>query len=214
MFNKNKKTVISEEEQLKIDRKKTSQDWIPLADIKNRIIYKKDGSIFGALRIMPTNLDLLSEKEKIRKIDVLGVALNQINSPFQVMSIGRPIDIGTYLTWLQLKYKGETNYVRKMLLKNYLKQADTMAKSGDVVERRFYIFISKKEGEEIELQNALSDLKSALQRAELEVLNCEQNDYTDLFVLFSNPTEASYGESYLDLSATSVFPPMFDRLEE
>ena len=66
-----KKGKFTPAEVVKITKTKTAQQWMPIIDINGNIVYRKDGYIFGAIRVQPENLNLLSDSEKRRKVESL-----------------------------------------------------------------------------------------------------------------------------------------------
>ena len=194
MFKK-KNQEISPEQIQQQTREKTAQQWMPLADIRDCVVYRKDGQIFGAIRVYPKNLELFSDKEKKKKIEALTEALNGERGGMQIFCIGRPVDLTNYLEWLQEKANREMDFKRKLLLKNFISQASKMATSGEITEKRFYIFLTGKLGEEDELRNRLVELTHRLSLAELDTDLCIEDDYMDLFTLFASPITASYSKT-------------------
>lgn len=194
MLKQKTKASVSPEELQKQRREKTAQQWIPVADIDKRIIYRKDGLLVGILRIQPENLELLSDNEKRRKVDSLAEGFNGEKEGFQIFCIGRPVDLNNYLDWLQEKAKMEQNFTRKTVLKGYIQQASQLASSGETTERRFYLVISKPAGNkaEDELMQRLSVLSHKLQQAELTSDVCSEDELLDVLSLFANPIQASF----------------------
>ncbi len=206
LFIKKKKNESEEKEIKKQKREKTANQWIPIADIEGNVVYRKDGYLVGALRINPTNLELLSDKEKKRKVESLAEELNGETEGLQIFCIGRPVDLNNYLEWLQDKAKTEQDFTRKQVLKGYIQQASRLASSGEITERRFYMIITKKNKEKAkeDLLDRLEDLQLKLQRAELTAKICEDDELLDLFSLFANPIQASYEKNELELLLPSL----------
>ncbi len=196
----------SPEELKQIQNTKTSQQWIPVIDISNGIVYRKDGKIIGALRVQPLNIELLSDNEKRRKVDALSEGLNGENEGLQIFCIGRPVDLNNYLEWLQEKAKNEHDFMRKRLLKNFIQVASNTASSGETIERRFYIIISKPAGpkSETDLIIRLNDLKSKFAAAELDCSICQDDELIDLFSLFANPIQASLDRTIVEMQMPPV----------
>lgn len=191
---KQTKPTASPEELQAQSRSRTAQQWIPIADIDNKVVYRKDNKIIGILRIQPENLDLLSDNEKRRKVEALAEGFNGETEGFQIFCIGRPVDLNNYLEWLQEKAKMEQDFVRKTVLKGYIQQASQLATSGETTERRFYIIIEKEVGNraELELLARLSDLQGKLLQAELTSHVCNDDEIMDVLSLFANPVQASF----------------------
>lgn len=175
-------------------REMTAQQWIPVADIDKGIVYRKDNTLVGFLRIQPENLELLSDNEKRRKIEPLANCINGETEGFQIFCIGRPVDLNNYLEWLQEKAKLEQDFTRKMILKGYIQQASQMASSGETTERRFYLIITKPADNkaELELLTRLKDFQVKLSQADLTTDICTEDEIMDVLSLFANPVQAAY----------------------
>ena len=63
LFSKNKDTqiTIDPEELIKQTREKTAQQWMPIADIEGKIVYRKDDVLVGSIRVMPENLSFIEK---------------------------------------------------------------------------------------------------------------------------------------------------------
>ena len=188
-----KKEVKSEEEVKQQQRIKTAQQWLPISDINGCVAYRKDNVLVGMLRVQPLNLELLSDAEKRRKIEALSEELNGESEGLQIFCIGRPVDLNSYLDWLQDKAKQEQDFTRKRILKNFIQHASELAASGEIIERRFFIIITKPGGKkaEQEIVNRLEELKNKLSSAELVATVCKDDELMDVFSLFANPVYAS-----------------------
>lgn len=205
MFKKRKK-VLSPEEEIKLKRQETAQQWIPIADIDKNIIYRKDNLLLGILRVQPENLDLLSDNEKRRKIESLTEGFNGETEGFQIFCIGRPVDLNNYLEWLQEKAIMEQDFTRKRVLRGYIQKASQIASSGEMMERRFYIIITKKlDGRaEEELITRLEELQSKLSLAELTSHICSDDELLDVFSLFVNPIQAAFETTEIEYTLGTI----------
>lgn len=202
-----KKEPLTEEEKVKVIKQKTAQQWMPVADIKNSLIYRKDNILVGMFRVEPLNLELLSDNEKRRIVDTLAEGLNGETESFQIFCIGRPVDLNNYLDWLQEKAKNESDYTRKNVLKGFIQQAFETARSGEVIERRFYLIVTKKysnEKSEKELLTRLTDLQSKFLQAGLKTKVCNEDELMDVLSLFANPIEMAFEQVALTYNDTTI----------
>ena len=201
-----KKESVTSEQAEKQRRERTAQQWIPVLDIENSLVYRKDNTLLVMLRVQPDNLELLSDKEKRRKVDSLAEQLNGETEGLQIFCIGRPVDLNNYLEWLQEKAKMEQDFTRKAVLKGYIHQASEMASSGETTERRFYIILTKTAGgkAEEELLDRVKDLRNKLSQSELKSEICKDDELMDVFSLFANPVQASFERTEL----TMDLPPI------
>lgn len=206
MKKKEKRQALSTEEQVVKTREKTAQQWMPISDIKGNLVYRKDKMLVAALKVQPKNLELLSDNEKRKCVDSLTEVLNGEKEGLQIFCIGRPVDLNDYLEWLQEKAKREQDFNKKMLLKGFMQQASALASSGTIIERRFYIIITKQLTlkAEDEINNRLKELRNGLLKAELSVDFCEEDDYMDLFSMFANPIQAAYEKAEFNYELSTM----------
>lgn len=205
-----KKEKISTEELQKQTRERTANQWMPVADIDESIVYRKDSHLVGMLRVQPLNIELLSDRERRNKVSSLTEELNGEKEALQIFCIGRPVDLNNYLEWLQDKAKQENDYTRKRLLKAFVKEASYKASSGDTIERRFYIIVSKPDGKkaEYDLINRLQELKRKLSTVGLNSNICKDDELMDVYALFSHPVQASFERATVDM----MFPPVLEEV--
>lgn len=180
-----KKKQASQEE-----ARKAVQDWLPFRDIARGVLVRKDNQAVAVLKVEPFNLSLKSETEKKRIITAVFEALNGLKEPFQIFSLGRPVDLDAYLRELQEKARETVSPTRKKLLQEYIRYVGTLASSGEAMERRYYILLPGKEREEI-VQKA-HELASNLERSGLKVKICEDQEIIDLLFVFLHPAQAAF----------------------
>ncbi|MGB9847283.1 MAG: hypothetical protein ACPLRH_07240, partial [Desulfotomaculales bacterium] len=164
------------------EAKKAVQDWLPFKDIAGGVLMRKDGQVAAVLKVEPFNLSLKSETEKKRIITAVFEALNGLKEPFQIFSLGRPVDLDAYLRELQEKTRETVNFARKRLLQEYIRYVGTLVASGEAMERRYYVLLPGKDREEI-VQKA-HELASNLERSGLKVKICEDQEIIDLLFVF------------------------------
>lgn len=175
----------------------STQDWMPIEDIRNNLIYRKDGHVVAVIRVQPRNINLLSDKEKIRTIKRLEEALNGIDFHDQTLSIARPVDLDAYILKLERMRSETDNMIKKKLISIYARQAAAMATSGEALDRHFYILIPHPLGknpqmdEEFVKQRALQVVAN-LSSAELHSSLCTDNELRSLLFIFSHPAHASF----------------------
>lgn len=201
-----KKNIATSEEIIQQQREYSANQWMPIADIEGNVIYRKDGLLIGMLRVQPLNIDLLSDREKKHKVEALAEELNGENEGLQIFCIGRPVDLNSYLEWLQDKAKQEQVRIRKGVLKSFIREASHMASSGETVERRFYIIITKKAGNEAEeeITSRLCDLQQKLSSAELVSNICKDDELMDVYSLFAHPVQASFERATIEMELSPI----------
>lgn len=202
-----KKEKAEKKDKAKIEEQKrrTVQEWFPVKDVSEDLIVLKDGRYVCVLKIMPLNISLKSENEKKRIIQTVYEALNGFKDSMQIFSIGRPVDLDSYINFLQSKSKEETNMTKKRLLQEYLKYVASIVTSGEAVERRFFIMLSGKEKEELKAK--AHELANNLEKSGLKIELAQDQDIIDLLFSFSHPSQAAFERA--PLFSGPYLPPMY-----
>lgn len=146
---------------------RTAQQFINVADIRDKCLYTCDGTVFTYLRVQPVSMDLYSNAEKAALIKTLTAELSDIRYPFKFMAMSRPVDIAPLVGGLNDMLK-EAGDGRKELLRQEILQMGSFALSGEIVERQFYIALWEYTGE----TNAAGEAGRELQKR--AALLCEK----------------------------------------
>lgn len=193
----------------------STQAWLPIRDIYNGFIHRRDGAIIAAVRVFPTNLNLLSDNEKFRKIKSLEEVLNGIDYSYQIISIARPVDLDAYIASLDEMKNNAPDRIKARLLAGYIQNASLMATSGEALERQFYILIDQMVGKRPDQDEAVlfrkaSDLAQNLSAADLASHVCNDDELRDLLFIFTNPNQAAFERAPI---TQSILPSVFIRQE-
>lgn len=182
--------------------KMTAQMWLPLLNIENNKVYLKNSTAFSILKIEPVNILLMTEKEIKNLIENFAAVLNGLSGNFQFFTLSRPVELDNHLLSLNTLLKEETNFLKKNLLREYIKNISYVAASGELTERRYYLLYktSIEENLDYELQNLINSLSSA----EINVKILSDNDILDLNCLFFNPKTAYFEENKIDMSLLTM----------
>lgn len=120
----------------------TTQEHLPVEDIKENLVILKDGSCALVLSVSSVNFDLLSEREQEATIYAYGALLNSLTFPIQLLIMSQKKDISSYLDLLE---KQEAIKASSPLLKNlinsYRKFVAEMVKKNNVLDKKFYVVI-------------------------------------------------------------------------
>lgn len=193
----------------------STQSWLPVKDVFNGFIHRRDGALIAAIRVSPVNFNLLSDNEKLRKIKALEEVLNGIDHSFQIISIARPVDLDAYIASLDEMKNNAPDRIKARLLAGYMQHAAAMATSGEALERQFYILIDqpaskKQQQDEAILYRKAMDLASSLSSADLSSHVCNDEELRDLLFIFTNPNQAAYERAPL---TQVILPTLFTGTE-
>jgi hypothetical protein len=175
------------EEEVKIQ---TANDFVNIRDIKDNILYTKDGYIFAYIRVSPIALDLLSSAEKKTITHSLTTEMSAENKPFKFLSISRPVDISSLVDDMYDSYMTAETQAQKDILKNGIDTINHFALSGEVIERQFYHIIWNIYDDDSEetLMNRANELCNKYIMCGIDANLLNQVEIIQLCNLFANPS--------------------------
>ncbi len=143
---------------------KYSEDWLPIKQIINGMIQLENGEYVCGVKVAPKNIFILDDGAKFAMIDRLQNFYNSIDFEFWLIIADRPVDIGVYLSRLQLMYRNtQSNAVRKLILQDINKANLFMSAEYNVVDTEYFILFKERRLElaQKKLHNLISGFASA-----------------------------------------------------
>ena len=120
-----------------------AQDWLPLQDLTpDGLLLRRDGAVVGGLRIRPFSLALRSRRERDAVVAAFAAALNGLQSPYQIVTLPRPIDLDTYLLALSAQ-RAAAQGRRRQVLGDYGAWVSRLAQQGAATERRAALLVTR-----------------------------------------------------------------------
>lgn len=125
----------------KIAIKGTTQDHLPIEDIRDDLVILKDGSCMMILETSSVNFDLLSEREQEARIYAYAALLNSLTFPIQILIRSALKDVSDYLRRLKAQEaKIQDPLLRKQIV-SYRQFVEEVVKKNNVLAKSFYIII-------------------------------------------------------------------------
>jgi len=120
----------------------STQEQLPIEDIKDNLVILKDGSCALVLAVSSVNFDLLSEREQEAIIFAYGALLNSLTFPIQILIRSQKKDISSYLDLLEKQEIKKTGSpLLEKLINSYRKFVAEMVKKNNVLDKKFYVVI-------------------------------------------------------------------------
>ena len=189
IFGGGKKDALAAE---RLRKAKTANEFVNVKDVRGPVLYGKDGLLFAYLRIQPISLDLLSPREKEKKIKSFAAEFSSEKKGFKFLSISRPVDISGLSARLTRLLSEATDPAQKDLLNHEIREVSAFALTGEVTERQFYLVIWENAGNdgEKELLRRSRELENRFSGCEIVAELCDQGTIIRLLNLFANPNYA------------------------
>ncbi|MGV2881743.1 hypothetical protein [Paenibacillus taichungensis] len=166
----------------------TAQQFVNVQDIRDHFLYTRDGWILCYLRIFPISLDLLSSSEKKLLINKLTAELSSIRFPFKFLAVSRPVDISPLISELVTAIP-TADPKQKELLRQEIAEMNTLALSGEVVERQFYLILWQQQGSgERDLLEKTKRLVQHFEDGQVQAHVLNQHEIVQLCNLVNNPS--------------------------
>ncbi len=125
----------------------SAQDFLNVLDIRNDVLYTADGYLVAYILIHPYNKDLLSKRELVKKTNILTGELSQEQKPWKFLAVSKPVDVAPLLAENNELLTSSDDEMQKKLLRMENSFMATMATSGDISERQFYLMCWEQQSE-------------------------------------------------------------------
>jgi len=128
----------------KLSKKKTNvstQQFLDIAEIRDDVVIRKDGSLCAVLLVSSINFALKSEEEQNALIQGYMTFLNSLDSEIQIVIQSRRLNIEKYLNSLKAKEKEQTNELLRTQIAEYRDFVNELITLGDIMGKRFYIVV-------------------------------------------------------------------------
>ncbi|MFA5736679.1 MAG: hypothetical protein WC893_00740 [Candidatus Paceibacterota bacterium] len=123
------------------ERRKTTQDFVPIKEIRNGVLILKDNSMRSVLMVSSLNFGLKSEDEKKAILFGYQNFLNSLDFLVQIYIQSRRLDIQPYISILEQRMIEQTNELLKIQIKEYMEFIRVFTERNNVMTKSFFIVI-------------------------------------------------------------------------
>jgi len=122
-------------------RNKTTQDFIPLKEIRQEVAILKDGSLRMILMVSSLNFSLKSENEKTAILMQYQSFLNSLDFDLQIFVQSRRLDIKPYLQTLQERLKEQGSELLKIQTGEYIDFIKNFVDNTNIMSKNFFVVV-------------------------------------------------------------------------
>lgn len=119
----------------------TTQDFIPIKEIRDGIVVLKDGSLRALLLASAVNIALKSEEEQQAIILQFQGFLNALDFPVEISVQSRRQDIKPYLQTLEERVDQQEEELLRLQTQEYIEFIKWFTDSVNIMSKRFYVVI-------------------------------------------------------------------------
>jgi hypothetical protein len=121
---------------------KTTQEFVPIKEVRDGIIIMKDGSMKAVVLSSSLNFALKSGDEQEAIIYQFQNFLNSLDFSIQISVQSRELDIRPYLSTLEKRYTDELNDLLKIQIKEYVGFVKNFTESQNIMSKTFFVVVS------------------------------------------------------------------------
>lgn len=137
----------------------TTTQIVPLKDIREHMVFLKDGSLRAILDVSATNFELRSSDEQLALIQQFQNFLNSIDFRLQIVVQSRKYDIEQYLVHVQEATDVLTNDMLKIQAEEYIRFVRELSDLANIMKKRFLVIIPVEVFHAKKAKSLLGDLK-------------------------------------------------------
>lgn len=135
-----------------------AQNFVPIKNIKDGILYMDDGRIKVVLTVSSLNLSLKGEEEQAAIIGQFQGFLNSLDFPIQIHVESRRIDVKPYLNSLEKRQEEIEDELMKNQIREYRQFIKTFAERTNIMNKRFFVVVDYDHGESTAVGGVLGGL--------------------------------------------------------
>lgn len=122
-------------------KKTTTQEFVPVEDIRDGIVILKNGQLCGILLASSINFALKSSSEQEAILSQFQSFLNTLDFSIQIYVQSRRLDIKPYLEQLQAREADQYNDLMRVQLREYMEFIRTFTSEVEIMTKSFFVVI-------------------------------------------------------------------------
>ncbi len=120
---------------------KTTQDFVPIKEVKNGVVILKDGGMRGILMASSLNFALKSTDEQNSIIYQFQNLLNSLDFSIQIFVQSKRLDIRPYIALLENRYKEQMGDLMKIQTREYIEFIKNFTDNSSIMTKSFFVVI-------------------------------------------------------------------------
>ncbi len=199
---------------------KTTQNFVPIQEIRDGVVVLKDGSMRAIVLASSLNFALKSSDEQSAIILQFQNFLNSLDFSVQIFVQSKRLDIRPYIALLEERYKEQVTELMKIQTREYIEFIKTFVENTSIMTKSFFIvipyapamittsknplskFTGKKDGDEKTLANTQFEeyrsqleqrvgvVEQGLVRCGIRVAELGTEEVVELYYKIFNPGES------------------------
>jgi type IV secretory pathway VirB4 component len=120
---------------------RSTQDFVPVSEVRDGIIVLKDGSLRAILLASSINFALKSEDEQTAFIVQFQNFLNSLDFSVQIFVQSRMLDIRPYIATLEVQYKQQLDDLMRIQIREYIEFVKSFTEAANIMTKNFFVVV-------------------------------------------------------------------------
>lgn len=120
---------------------KSTQDFVPVAEVRDGIVVLKDGTMRAILLASSINFALKSEDEQTAFIVQFQNFLNSLDFSCEIFIQSRMLDIRPYLATLESAYKKQLDDLMRVQIREYIEFVKSFTEAANIMTKNFFVVV-------------------------------------------------------------------------
>ena len=120
---------------------KTTQEFVPIQEIRDGIVILKDGSMRSIILASSLNFALKSSDEQNAIISQFQNFLNSLDFSIQIFIQSKRLDIRPYIALLEERYKEQLTELMKIQTREYIEFIKTFVDNSNIMTKGFFLVV-------------------------------------------------------------------------
>lgn len=121
--------------------KKSTQEFVPVREVREGVIVLKDGSLRAILLASSLNFALKSEDEQTAFIVQFQNFLNSLDFSVQIFVQSRMLDIRPYIATLEAAYKEQLDDLMRIQIREYIEFVKSFTEAANIMTKNFFVAV-------------------------------------------------------------------------
>ncbi len=156
---------------------KTTQDFVPIREIRDGVVILKDGSMRALVLASSLNFALKSVDEQNAIILQFQNFLNSLDFSVQIFLQSKKLDIQPYIALLEERYKEQMSELMKIQTREYIEFIKTFVESSNIMTKSFFVIIPYTPPIISASKNPLANLVNKKEGDAKTIANAEFDEY-------------------------------------
>ncbi|HEY4494517.1 MAG TPA: hypothetical protein VJC02_00255 [Candidatus Paceibacterota bacterium] len=156
---------------------KTTQDFVPIKEIRNGVVILKDGSMRALVLASSLNFALKSTDEQNSIIFQFQNFLNSLDFSIQIFVQSKKLDIRPYIALLEERHKEQITDLMKIQTREYIEFIKTFVENSNIMTKSFFIVVPYTPPTLTASKNPISNMMNSNKKDKKIVANEEFDEY-------------------------------------